>query len=136
MPVEEPTPRIHPLRGIRKLMYWANHRSARTILAGFNIASALFVRIKGQHFRSFFVVQQKQALVQMQCPRYTQFLNLPPDDQPPRDAAISRPAVLVTGFSSRRSTGRACTGRAIFVRRPRMPAPPRNGYHRRKMLQT
>ena len=60
----------------------------------------------------------------MQYRRYTQFLNLPPDDQPLRDAAIGRPAVLVTGFSSHRSTGWACTGRAIVVRRPRMPAPP------------
>ena len=91
---------------------------ARTILAGFDIASTLFVRIKRQHFHSF-CGEQKQASAKMQCPRYTQFLNLLPDDQPPRDAIVGRPAVLVTGFSSRRSTGRV-----VVVRRPRMPAPP------------
>ena len=36
------------------------------------------------------MVEQKQALAKMQCPRYTQFLNLRLDDQPPRDAALGR----------------------------------------------
>ena len=64
--------------------------SRPTILARFNIASALFVGIKRTAFPQCFVVEQKQALAKMQCPRYTQFLNLRPDDQPPRATESDR----------------------------------------------